>query len=80
MDIETNCHYLPHCPNFTNERSILLNIVPTINEDSLTSWDATIVKLLLYGDKYLDLVTNTPILNATVDFILSSKRFRGSLV
>ena len=26
LDVETTCHYLLHCPNFTNERSILLNV------------------------------------------------------
>ena len=80
LDVETTCHYLLHCPNFTNERSILLNIVSTINESSLTSCDASIVKLLLNGDESLDLETNTLILNATVDFILSSGRFDGPLI
>ena len=80
LDIETTCHYLLHCPNFTNERSVLLNNVSTINKNSLTTCGATIVKLLLYGDELLDLVTNTLSLNATVDFILSSKSFDGSLI
>ena len=77
LDVETTCHYSHHCPNFTNERSIILNIVSTINESSLTSCDASIVKLLLNGEESLDLETNTLILNATVDFILSSERFDG---
>ena len=34
LDVETTCHYLLHCPNFTNERSILLNVVSTINDSS----------------------------------------------
>ena len=59
LDVETTCHYLLHCPNFTNERSIPLSIVSTINESSLTSCDASIVKLLLNGDESLDLETNT---------------------
>ena len=79
LNVETTCNYLLHCPNFTNERSILLNIVSTINESSLTSCDASIVKLLLNGDESLDLETNTLILNATVNFILSNKRFDGPL-
>ena len=40
LDIETTCQYLLHCPNFTNERSILLNIVSKINKNSLTFCDA----------------------------------------
>ena len=53
-----------------------MNNVSTINENSLTSCDATIVKLFLYGD----LETNILILNASVDFILLSKRFDGPLI
>ena len=56
-----------------------MNIASTINESSLTSCDASIVKLLLNGDESLDLETNTLILNATVNFILSNKRFDGPL-
>ena len=54
--------------------------VSTINESSLTSCDASIVKLLLNGDESLGFETNTLILNATVDFVLSSKRFNGPLI
>ena len=61
-------------------RSILLNNVSTINKNSLTACNASIVKLLLNGDESLDLKTNTLILNATVDFTLSSKRFDGPLI
>ena len=80
LDIETTCHYLLHCPNFTSERSTVLNFVSTINENSLTPYDATVVKLFLYGDESLELETNTPILNASVEFILSSKIIDGPLI
>ena len=80
LDIETTCHYLLHCPNFTNEKSTLLNIVSTINENNLTSCDATFIKLILYGDESLDLGTNTLILNASVNFILSTERFDDPLI
>ena len=48
-------------------------------KNSLTSCDASTVKLL-NGDESLDLETNTLILNATVDFVLSSKRFDSPLI
>ena len=41
----------------------------------LPSSDTSVIKLLLYGDDSMDFVTNTLILNASVDFILSNKRF-----
>ena len=80
LDVETTYHYLLHCPNFTNKRSIFLNIVSKTNESNLTSCDTSVVKILLNGDESLDLETNTLILNATVYFILSSRRFDGPLI
>ena len=78
LDIEITYYYLFHCLNFTNERSILLNIVSGLNKDIGTSSDATFVKVLLHGDKSFDLMTNTLILNAYVDFLLLSKMFDSS--
>ena len=78
LDIEITYYYLFHYLNFTNERSILLNIVSGLNKDIWTSSDTTFVKVLLHGDKSFDLVTNTLILNAYVDFLLLSKMFDGS--
>ena len=80
FDIETTYHFLLHCPNFINETSLLLNNVSRLTRDKLPSCDTSVTKLLLYGDDSLDLVTNTLILNASVDFILSSKRFDGPLL
>ena len=50
-----------------------------INQRKLPSCDISVIKLLLYGDDSLDLVTNTLILNTSVDFNISSKRFDGPL-
>ena len=76
FDIETTSHFLLHCPNFINWRSLLLN-VSGLTKNKLPSCDTSFIKLFLYGDDSLDLVTNTLILNAFADFILSSKRFDG---
>ena len=45
----------------------------------LPSSDTAVIKLLLYGDDLIDSMTSTLILNASVDFILTSKRFDGPL-
>ena len=79
LDIETTCHYLLHCPNFINERALLLNDVSTITKDALSSCKITFVKFFLYGDDSFDSATNTLILNASVKYILSNKRFDGPL-
>ena len=43
----------------------------------MPSCDTSAIKISLYDDYSLDLGTKTLILNASVDFILSSKRFDG---
>ena len=77
LDIETTCHFLLHCPNFINERTLLLNDVSRITKDALPSCETAFVKLLLYGDDSFDSATNTLILNASLEYIFSSKRFDG---
>ena len=77
FDIETTSHFLLHCQNFINERSLHLNNVSGLTKEKLPSCDTSVIKLFLYGDDSLDLVTSTLILNASVDFISSSKRFDG---
>ena len=73
LDIESTCHFLLHCPNFVNERILLLNDVSRITKDALPTCETAFVKLLLYGDDSFDSATNTLILNASLEYILSSK-------
>ena len=79
LDIETTCNYLLHCLDSINERILLLNDVSKITKDALLSCENTFVKLLLYGDDSFDSATNPLMLNASVESILSSKRFDGQL-
>ena len=78
-DIETSCHYLLHCSLYTNERLALLNIIQGIDKSILELTDSHIVEVLLYGRKLLDISSNTNILNATIDFLLETKRFEERL-
>ena len=41
--------------------------------------DSSLTQTLLYGNPSFDIITNSPILNATIDFILSTKRFGEAL-
>ena len=63
---------------FQNERLILLNIVKNIDSKLFDS-DLRLTQILLFGDKSLDVNTNSSILNATIDFVLSSKRFEEAI-
>ena len=78
-DIETTSHYLPHCSDYLQERKTLLNtvscIVPNIfdfNNDQLT-------EVLLYDKEDLDNINNTSILNATINYLIETKRFKAEL-
>ena len=74
-DIETSAHFLLHCPNFSNERSNFLNIVGSIDRNILTRRDLQVTEIFLCGDSNLNNVTNTIILNATIDFLIVTERF-----
>ena len=63
-DVKNTCHFLLHCPNFLSERNTLLNKIT--NNDS---------KTLLFGNSKYSNEINLQSLNASIDFILTSKRF-----
>ena len=63
-DIETSAHFLIHCPNFSNERSTVLDIIGGIDRNILIRDDSQVTQTLLYGDSNLNNITNNLILNA----------------
>ena len=74
-DVENKCHFLLHCSNFLTERNTLLNKITHINSNILNQADATITKTLLFGNSKYSSKINLQTLNASIDFILTSKRF-----
>ena len=76
MGIEDNEHFFLHCPRYTIYRKDLLDRVSNMVErdlDSLSSID--LCSLLLYGDSELPLDMNHSIIESTITFIKSTKRF-----
>ena len=74
--VETTIHYLLHCPNFSNERVTLFNKLQSTDENILSKDDSNISKGLLFGDdSFNDDVKNTSVLTASIEYILSTKRF-----
>ena len=53
----------------------LMNKVKSINCNILEFSDAVVTKILLFGDNTLSDSSNTFILNSTIDYIISTKRF-----
>ena len=77
-DIEITSHYLLHCPDYLQERKTLLNttsIAPSIldfDNDRLT-------EVLLYGKEDLNNINNKSRLDATINYLIESKRFNAQL-
>ena len=79
FDVESTSHFLLHCPIYNNERSSLLSTIRNIDCKLLENTDPSLTQTLLYGNPSLDINTNSLILNAAIDFILSTKRFEEAL-
>ena len=79
-DFETSAHFLLHYPNFSNETSTFLIIIGGIDRNILTRSDYQVTETLIYGDSNSNSITNTLILNATIDFLIATKTFYVSLL
>ena len=79
-EIETSTHYLLRCPTYTNERMTLRNKIKSINCSILEFSDAVVIKILPFGGNTLSDSCNTLILNSTIHYIISTKRFDDSIL
>ena len=77
-DNETSCLYLLHCSLYINERVALRNVIQGI-DNSVLELGSHIVEILLYRRKSLDLLINTNVLNAGIEFLLETRRFEKRL-
>ena len=60
-------------PKFMNERLLLLKNVSRLIKDKLPACDTSVIKLHLYRDDLLSLVTSTLILDTYVEFLMPSE-------
>ena len=72
-------HFLLHCPQFVNERRTLLSTLGNSNSSLLENTSNVLTQTLLFGNTSLSPSDNSKILSATIDFILSTKRFDKQL-
>ena len=68
-------HYLLHCPDFSNERLTLFNKLQSIYENILSKDESKISKVLLFGDDSFNDIKNASVFTASIEYILSTKRF-----
>ena len=78
-EVETSSHYLLHCSNCSEEQFTLLNTIRNIDMSILQLSDSKFTSVLLFGDSSFNNKKNTFILDATIDYIISTKRFEVPL-
>ena len=79
LSIESTSHFLLHCAIFHDKRHTLLSTLNNIDSKTLESNGSYLTQTLLFGSISFDSETNTLVLNATIDYILSTERFEESL-
>ena len=79
-EVESTSHFLFYCPIYNNDRSFLLSTIRNIDCKLLEITDSSLTQTLLYGNPSFDIITNSLILNATIDFILSTERFKKAIL
>ena len=78
-NVEYTEHFLLHCPQFVNERRTPLSTLVNFNCSLLENTSKVLAETLLFGNTSLRPSDNSKILSATIDFILSTKRFNEEL-
>ena len=69
-----------YCPLFTNQRHTLLSTVNDIYGSLTNTNNSIFTHILLFGKTSLDTSANTLILNAAMNYIISTNRFEESLI
>ena len=75
LDIESAAHFLLHCPTYITERRTLLSTVENIDNNLLDLCEPVLIRTLLFGSNSFDADANTNVHSATIEYILSTKRF-----
>ena len=76
----SNSHFFRRCHQYNNLRADLMNRLKINDENILRLSENSLVKLLLFGDPKYNLINNCHIINASINFVLRSERFKGSIM
>ena len=74
-EVETSSHYLLLCSNYSEEQFVVLNTLKNTDMPILQQIDSKFTSVLLFGDTSFDNGKNTFILDTTIDYIISTRRF-----
>ena len=77
--MESTAYFLLHCPTYIIERRTLLSTLVNIDNNLLDLCKPVLIRTLLFGSNSFNTDANTNVLNATIEYIISTKRFDESL-
>ena len=80
IEVEATDHYLLHCPNNLHERKIFLNNIKSVLPYILKKSDSIINNVLFFLDTSLDDSSNAILINSTIDYVTSTKRFDDTIL
>ena len=80
LEVESTVHFFLHCHNFVNIRNTLLNKLNNRSCDVTNCSDRSLTELILYGNPKFSFQQNSDIINASIEYIINSKRFLCSLL
>ena len=80
LDVETNTHIFLYCLLFSNQRSTLLSAVNNIDSSLTNTNDSILTHILLFGKTSLGIYAKTLILNATMNYIISTNSYEERLL
>ena len=77
--VKNTKHYLLHCSNFPNQRTVLFNDLQNIGINYSLSDSSTFSRILLFGNPNFSNNVNSGIIYAVIKLIELSNRFSGSI-
>ena len=77
--IENTVHYFLHCPNFSTARNTFLNEIAIVDRSIIDQDEIKIIQTFLYGNSTYSVNDNKLILDASIKYILETKRFDGPI-
>ena len=80
LEIESTSHFFSALPKFHHPRTNLMSELRKLDSNILNLDEISLSKLLLYGDSKYENNVNKKVLLASINFILSTKRFEGHLM
>ena len=77
--VEPTAHFFFHYTHFSNQRLTLINKIKEIDKRIFDKNDTLMTHTLLFGDEKLSITDRKSILQAIIQFLMSSGRFDSPL-